>query len=60
MIQTQPDPAPLSNCQIPESGMESDSLGLDLVKLAQPPTRPPSPGQSSPTSGKQARNDKAI
>ena len=36
--------APLSNCQIPESDNESDSSGLDLVNLAQPPTRPPSPG----------------
>ena len=41
---TQSVPVPLSNCQIPESGNESDSLGLDLVNLAQPPTRPPSPG----------------
>ena len=41
---TQSIPAPLSNCQIPESDTESDSSGLDLVNLAQPPTRPPSPG----------------
>ena len=35
----------LSNShQIPESDNESDSLGLDLVNLAQPLTRPPSPG----------------
>ena len=37
-------PGPLSDCQIPESDNKSDSLGLDLVNLAQPPTRPPSPG----------------
>ena len=48
MTQAQPDLAPLSDRQIPESDNESDSLGLDLVKLAQPPTRPPSPGQSAP------------
>ena len=36
----QPGPAPLSSCQIPESDNESDSLGLGLVKLAQPPARP--------------------
>ena len=36
--------ASLSNCQIPESDNESDSLGLDLVNLAQPPISPPSPG----------------
>ena len=41
---TQSNPAPLSDHQIPESDNESDSLGLDLVNLAQPPTRPPSPG----------------
>ena len=38
--------APLSDHQIPKSDNESDSLGLDLVNLAQPPTRPPSPGLS--------------
>ena len=43
----QPTPAPLSSCQIPESDNESDSSGPDLVNLAQPPTRPPSPGQSA-------------
>ena len=37
-------PAPVRNCQLPESDNESDSLGLDLVNLAQPPTRLPSPG----------------
>ena len=37
-------PAPSSNHQILESDNKSDSLGLDLVNLAQPPTRPPSPG----------------
>ena len=47
MIQALPDPAPLSDHQILESDTESDSSGLDLVKLAQPPTRPPSPGQSA-------------
>ena len=36
---TIPAPAPQSNHQIPESDNESDSLGLDLVNLAQPPTR---------------------
>ena len=41
---TQPALAPLSDHQIPESDNESDSLGLDLVTLAQPPNRPPSPG----------------
>ena len=35
---------PFSDHQIPESDNESDSSGLDLVSLAQPPTRPPSPG----------------
>ena len=43
----QPTLAPLSNHQFPESDNESDSLGLDLVNLAQPPNRPPSPGQSA-------------
>ena len=43
----QPTPAPLSDCQIPESNNESDSSGLALVNLAQPPTRPPSPGLSA-------------
>ena len=43
----QPTLAPLSGCQIPELDNESNSLGLDLVNLAQPPTRPPSPGQSA-------------
>ena len=41
---TQSNPAPLSDRQIPESDNESDSLGLDLVNLAQPPTRPLTPG----------------
>ena len=36
--------APRSNRHIPESDNESDSSGLDLSNLAQPPTRPPSPG----------------
>ena len=48
MIQAPPDLVPLSDHQIPELDNESDSLGLGLVKLAQPPTRPPSPGQSAP------------
>ena len=43
----QPTPAPLSGHQISESDIESDSLGLDLVNLAQPPPRPPSPGLSA-------------
>ena len=34
---------PLSNHQIPESNNESDSSGLDLVTLAQPPAIPPTP-----------------
>ena len=38
-------PAPLSDHQIPESDNVSDSSGLELVNLAQPATRPPSPGQ---------------
>ena len=41
---TQSIPVALSNHQIPESDNKSDSLGLDLVNLAQPPTRPISPG----------------
>ena len=44
---TQPTLAPSSDCQIPESDNESDSSGLDLVNLAQPPTRAPSPGLSA-------------
>ena len=44
---TQSAPAALSDHQIFESDNESDSLGLDLVNLAQPPTRPPSPGLSA-------------
>ena len=43
----QPTPAPFSSHQIPESDNESDSLGLDLVNLAQPSTRPHSPSQSA-------------
>ena len=43
----QPTLAPLSSHQIPESDNKSDSLGLDLVHLAQPPTRPPRPGLSA-------------
>ena len=41
MILAQPDLAPLSDHQHLESDNESDSSGLDLVKLIQPPTRPP-------------------
>ena len=44
---TQSIPAPLSNCQIPESDNESDSSGLDLVTLAQPPTKPPTPSHTA-------------
>ena len=40
---TQSIPAPESNRQSPESDNESDSSGLDLVNLAQPPTIPPTP-----------------
>ena len=40
---TQSIPAPLSNCQIPESDNESNSSGLDLVTLAQPHAIPPTP-----------------
>ena len=43
----QPILVPLSDHQIPESDSESDSLGLDLVNLAQPPNRPPSPSLSA-------------
>ena len=39
--------APSSDRQFLESDNESDSSGLVLVKLVQPPTRPPSPGQST-------------
>ena len=49
MTLAQPDLALSSDHQFLESYNESDSLGLDLVKLAQPPTRPPSPGQSALT-----------
>ena len=38
--------APSSDQTISESDNESDHLGLDLVISVQPPTRPPSPGQS--------------
>ena len=48
MILAQPDPVPLSDHQFLESDNGSDSSGLDLVKLVQPPTRLPSPGQSAP------------
>ena len=44
---TQSFPAPPSDRQIPESDNESDSSGLDLVNLAQPPTRPHTPGHTA-------------
>ena len=47
----QPILAPLSDCQIPESDNESDSSGLDLVTLAQPPTIPPTPYHSASGQG---------
>ena len=40
---TQSIPAPLGDRQILESDNESDSSGLDLVTLAQPPAIPPTP-----------------
>ena len=43
----QPTLAPLSDQTISLSDSDHNSMGLDLVKLAQPPTRPPSPGQST-------------
>ena len=49
--------APASDRQIPESDNESDSSGLDLVNLAQPPTKSPSPGlfaSGSTTRGSQS------
>ena len=39
--------APSSDYQFLKSDSDSDSSGLDLVKLVQPPTRPPSPDQST-------------
>ena len=52
---TQLIPVPWSDHQTPESDNESDSSGLDLVNLAQPPTRPPSPGlPASGSSGSQS------
>ena len=44
---TQSTLVPLSDHQFPESDNEYDSSGLDLVNLAQPPTKPPSPGLSA-------------
>ena len=44
---THPALVSLNNHQIPESDNEPDSSGLDLVNLAQPPTRPHSPGLSA-------------
>ena len=49
----QPILAPSSDHQMHESDNESDSSGLDLVNLAQPPTRPPSP--DLPASGQPAQ-----
>ena len=40
----QPTLAPSSDQTISSSDIDHNTLGLDLVKLAQPPTRPPSPG----------------
>ena len=55
---TQSVPVPLCDCQFPESDHESDSLGLDLVNLTQPPTRPPSP--SLPALGLTATGSQSI
>ena len=44
---TQPALVPSSDHQIPGSDNESDSSGPDLVNLAQPHTRSPSPGLSA-------------
>ena len=44
---TQSIPAPESNHQSPESDNESDSSGLDLVTLAQPPAIPPTPNHTA-------------
>ena len=44
---TQSIPVPLSDCQISESDNESDSSGLDLVNLADPP-QPSIPNQTAP------------
>ena len=43
----QPILAPSSDQTISSSDIDHNNLGLDLVKLAQPPTRPPSPGHST-------------
>ena len=45
----QPTLAPSSDQAISSSDINHDDLGLDLFKLAQPPTRPPSPGLSTPS-----------
>ena len=47
VISTKLNQAPLSNPPISESDNESDTVGLELVIPAQPPTRSPSPGQSA-------------
>ena len=39
--------APVSDHTISSLDSDHDNQGLYLVKLAQPPTRPPSPGQST-------------
>ena len=44
---TQSTMVPVSNHKISLLHSSDDNLGLDLVKLAQPPTRPPGPGQST-------------
>ena len=48
-ILAQPDMASQNDHQFLESDNKSDSSGLDLVKLIQPSTRPPSPSWSAPT-----------
>ena len=40
--------ASMNDLPISESDSDSDQLGLELVIPAQPPPRPPSPGQSTP------------
>ena len=44
---TQSTSAPMSGQTISSSDNDHNKWGLDLVKLAQPHTRPPSPGQST-------------
>ena len=40
--------ASMNDLPISESDNESDESGLEIVTPAQPPPRPPSPGQSAP------------